>query len=51
MLRLRYFDGCSIQEIADRYGLKVKYTQKLVTKCLRRAERLYIAKEKKKGKR
>jgi RNA polymerase sigma factor (sigma-70 family) len=51
VLRLRYFDGCSIQEIADRYGLKVKYTQKLVTKCLRRAERLYNAKEKKKGKR
>ncbi len=51
VLRLRYFDGCSIQEIAERYGLKVKYTQKLVTKCLRRAERLYNAKEKKKGKR
>jgi RNA polymerase sigma-70 factor, ECF subfamily len=50
VLRLRYFDGCSIQEIADRFGLKAKYTQKLVTKCLRRAERMYKAKEKKKGK-
>lgn len=50
VLRLRYFDGCSIQEIADHFGLKAKYTQKLVTKCLRRAERMYTAKEKRKGK-
>lgn len=51
VLRLRYFDGCSIAEIAQQLGLKTKYTQKLVTKCLRRAERSYKAKEKRKGKR
>jgi RNA polymerase sigma factor (sigma-70 family) len=49
VLRMRFFDGFSIAEIADRLGLKSKYTQKLVTKCLRRAERMYKAKEKKKG--
>jgi RNA polymerase sigma factor (sigma-70 family) len=51
VLRLRYFDGCSIAEIATSLGLTAKYTQKLVTKCLRRAERMYKAKEKRKGKR
>jgi RNA polymerase sigma factor (sigma-70 family) len=50
VLRLRYFDGCSVAEIAERLGLKTKYTQKLMTKCLRRAERMYRAKEKRKGK-
>jgi RNA polymerase sigma factor (sigma-70 family) len=49
VLRLRYFDGCSIAEIATSLGLTAKYTQKLVTKCLRRAERMYKAKEKRKG--
>lgn len=48
VLRMRYFDGCSIQEIAEHFGLATKYTQKLVTKCLRRAERLYKAKDKRK---
>ena len=47
VLRLRYYDGRSIQEIAEHFGLATKYTQKLVTKCLRRAERLYTAKDKK----
>jgi RNA polymerase sigma factor (sigma-70 family) len=50
VLRLRYFDGCSIAEIAERLGLKTKYTQKLVTKCLRRAEHAYTAKGLKKRK-
>ena len=48
VLRMRYFDGCSIAEIAERLSLTTKYTQKLVTKCLRRAERMYKAKGKKK---
>jgi len=47
VLRLRFFDGCSIAEIAERLGLKTKYTQKLVTKCLRRAEQKYTAKGRK----
>ena len=38
ILRLRYFEGWSMQEIADHFGVKPKYAQKLVTKCLRRAE-------------
>ena len=51
VLKLRYFDGCSIAEIATQLGLTAKYTQKLVTKCLRRAEKMYKAKEKRKGRR
>jgi RNA polymerase sigma factor (sigma-70 family) len=50
VLRLRYFDGCSIAEIATQLDLTAKYTQKLVMKCLHRAERMYTAKERKKGK-
>lgn len=41
ILRLRYFEGYSIKEIADHLGVTSKYTQKLVTKCLRRAEELF----------
>jgi RNA polymerase sigma-70 factor (ECF subfamily) len=42
ILRLRYFDGLSIKEIAEHLGVTSKYTQKLVTKCLRRAEQLFV---------
>jgi RNA polymerase sigma-70 factor (ECF subfamily) len=42
ILRLRYFDGLSIKEIADHLGVTSKYTQKLVTKCLRRAEQFFV---------
>jgi len=41
VLHMRYFEGCTIPEIAERLGVKSKYAQKLITKCLRRAERLY----------
>jgi RNA polymerase sigma factor (sigma-70 family) len=41
ILRLRYFEGYSIKEIADYLGVTSKYTQKLVTKCLRRAEEIF----------
>jgi RNA polymerase sigma factor (sigma-70 family) len=41
ILRLRYFEGYSIREIADHLGVTAKYTQKLVTKCLRRAEQTF----------
>ncbi|HEX8155556.1 MAG TPA: sigma-70 family RNA polymerase sigma factor, partial [Thermoanaerobaculia bacterium] len=41
VLHMRFFEGCTIPEIAQRLGVKAKYAQKLVTKCLRRAERLY----------
>ena len=51
ILRLRYFEGLSINELAERLGLKSKYTQKLVMKCLRRAEQQYAAKESRKGER
>ena len=43
ILRLRYYEGYSIREIADYLGVTEKYTQKLVTKCLRRAEQVYNA--------
>ncbi len=41
VLQMRYFEGCTIAEVAARLGVKTKYAQKLITKCLRRAERLY----------
>jgi len=41
ILKMRYFDGCSIIEIGQRLGVKPKYAQKLLTKVLRRAERNY----------
>jgi RNA polymerase sigma-70 factor, ECF subfamily len=41
ILRLRYFEGYSIREIADSLGVTAKYTQKLVAKCLRRAEQTF----------
>ena len=41
ILRMRYFEGCTVAEIAERIGSKPKGTQKLITKALRRAERLY----------
>ncbi len=47
ILRLRYFEGCSINELAARLGVKPKYAQKLVMKCLRSAEKTYSAKGKK----
>lgn len=43
ILRLRYYEGYSIREIADYLGVTAKYTQKLVMKCLRRAEQMYNA--------
>ena len=41
ILRLRYFEGYTIKEIAEHLGVTSKYTQKLVTKCLRRAEEIF----------
>ena len=43
ILRLRYYEGYSIREIADYLGVTAKYAQKLVTRCLRRAEQMYNA--------
>jgi RNA polymerase sigma factor (sigma-70 family) len=41
VLQMRYFEGCTVAEVASRLGVKTKYAQKLISKCLRRAERLY----------
>jgi RNA polymerase sigma factor (sigma-70 family) len=41
VLHMRYFEGCTIAEVAGRIGIKPKSAQKLITKCLRRAEKLY----------
>jgi RNA polymerase sigma factor (sigma-70 family) len=41
ILRLRYYDGLSIREIAEHLGVTAKYAQKLVIKCLRRAEEVF----------
>jgi RNA polymerase sigma factor (sigma-70 family) len=43
ILRLRYYEGYSIREIADYLGVTAKYTQKLVARCLRRAEQTFNA--------
>lgn len=44
ILHMRYFEGYSVPEIAERLGVKSKYAAKLISKCLRRAEKLYTAK-------
>ena len=44
ILRLRYYDGCSIAEIAESLGVKPKYAQKLVSKCIKKAEKTYLSK-------
>jgi len=41
ILSMRYFEGCTVVEVAERLGIKPKYAQKLIAKCLRRAETLY----------
>ncbi|MEA2327589.1 MAG: hypothetical protein QOE68_2548 [Thermoanaerobaculia bacterium] len=41
ILRLRYFEGYSIKEIAEHLGVTSKYTQKLVAKCLQRAQEIF----------
>jgi RNA polymerase sigma-70 factor (ECF subfamily) len=43
ILRMRYYEGYTIREIADYLGVTAKYTQKLVGKCLRMAEQMYNA--------
>ena len=41
ILRLRYLDGYSIKEIAEQQGVTSKYMQKLVGKCLHRAQEIF----------
>lgn len=41
ILRLRYFAGMTVPEIAAHLGVKPKYAQKLVSKCLKRAEKVF----------
>ncbi|HEX8172847.1 MAG TPA: sigma-70 family RNA polymerase sigma factor [Thermoanaerobaculia bacterium] len=41
ILHMRYFEGCSIIEVAERLGVRPKYAQKLIGQCLRAAEQLY----------
>lgn len=43
ILRLRYYEGYSIPEIAEELGVTAKYAQKLVGKILRRAEAFFKA--------
>jgi RNA polymerase sigma factor (sigma-70 family) len=44
ILRLRYFAGLTVPEIAAHLGVKPKYAQKLVSKCLKRAEKVFSEK-------
>lgn len=44
ILRMRYLEGCSVAEVATHLGVKTKYAQKLITRCLRRAYALYTGK-------
>jgi RNA polymerase sigma factor (sigma-70 family) len=41
ILRLRYFEGYSIKEIAENQGVTSKYMQKVVAKCLQRAQEIF----------
>ena len=41
ILRLRYFAGMTVPEIAAHLGVRPKYAQKLVSKCLKRAEKVF----------
>jgi RNA polymerase sigma factor (sigma-70 family) len=41
LLRLRYLEGHSIKELADLEGVTSKYMQKLVAKCLQRAQEIF----------
>lgn len=41
ILKMRYFEGCTAAEMAVRLGVTAKTAQKLISKALRRAERLY----------
>lgn len=41
ILRLRYFEGYSIKEIAEQENVTSKYMQKLVAKCLQRAQEIF----------
>jgi RNA polymerase sigma factor (sigma-70 family) len=41
ILRFRYIEGYSIKEIAEHEGVTSKYMQKLVAKCLQRAQEIF----------
>jgi RNA polymerase sigma factor (sigma-70 family) len=43
VLRMRYYDGYTVREVADDLGVTAKYTQKLIARCLRMAEQIYNA--------
>jgi RNA polymerase sigma factor (sigma-70 family) len=48
ILRLRFFEGLSVAELGKRLNIKTKSAAKLLTKCLRRAETLYVRKGRRK---
>lgn len=41
ILRLRYLEGYAIKELADLEGVTSKYMQKLVAKCIQRAQEIF----------
>ena len=45
ILYMRYYEGCTVAEVAVRLGVKPKSAQKLITKCLRHAKNLCARKE------
>lgn len=40
-LRLRYFEGCSAVEVARELDTTLRYAEKLIHKCLKRAHEIY----------
>jgi RNA polymerase sigma factor (sigma-70 family) len=44
-LRLRYFEGYTVPEIAAEFRTSVKYAEKVVRECLRQAQRRYVGRE------
>jgi RNA polymerase sigma factor (sigma-70 family) len=45
VLRLRYFEGYSVPELATELRITKKYASKLVSECLRQAYRRYVRRE------
>jgi RNA polymerase sigma factor (sigma-70 family) len=45
VLRLRYFEGYSVPELAAELRITKKYAAKLISECLRQAHRRYVRRE------
>ncbi len=44
LLQLRFFDGCTVPEVADALAMKYRYTKKRLYLCINQFRALYLAK-------